>query len=122
MTALTLLNNLDREFARPFFTPAFSNQFGLKTEMAFNDDARKWELTLEAPGVAKNNIKIDLQEGHLKVSGEKTKGLETGKFEKVFRIPESVDVEKIEAQFEDGILNIALPLEEKMNAKTIEIK
>lgn len=122
MTALTLLNNLDREFSRPFFAPAFANQLGLNSEMAFNDDSRCWELTLEAAGVTKDNLKIDLQEGLLKVAGEKTKGLETGKFEKVFRIPEHVDPDKIEAQFEDGVLKVTLPIAEKMNAKKIEIK
>jgi HSP20 family protein len=65
---------------------------------------------------------VDVKEGHLAIMGEKTKGLELGKFEKYFKIPDGVDLERIDALFEDGILTVQLPLEEKKPAKQIQIK
>lgn len=133
MTALSLLNNLDREFTRPFMG-SFANAQWLKefdnigtpvsmsSQMKYNEEKTAWEFTLEAAGVTKDNLKIDVKEGLLSITGEKTKGLEIGKFERHFKVPEGVDFEKVEATFEDGILNVNLPLEAKKAPKTIQIK
>jgi len=130
MRSLSLLNNFDREFARPFLSPLWFKNFedfesekvGMSSQIKFNNDTSSWELTLEAPGVAKNNLKVDVKEGLLTLTGEKTKGLELGKFEKHFKLPNGVDVENVEALFEDGVLTVTLPLESKKATKTIQIK
>lgn len=130
MKSLSLFNNFDREFARPFLSPVWfkeledieASKLGFSSEIKYNSDASTWELTLEAPGVTKNNLKVDVKEGHLSLTGEKTKGLELGKFERHFKIPEGVDVEKVEALFEDGVLTVTLPLEAKKASKSVQIK
>lgn len=142
MTALTLFKNLDRDLNRPFWfsTPRLHNDWGRLTdhfatlrddsnsEIEFSYDSRwddkegVWMVTVEAPGVKKENIKIDSQNDYLVISAEKTAGFQTGKFEKRFVIPKEVDAEKIEASFEDGILQVKLPTQEKKAAKTISIK
>lgn len=130
MKSLSLFNNFDREFARPFLSPVWfkeledmeASKLGFSSEIKYNSEASTWELTLEAPGVTKNNLKVDVKEGHLSLTGEKTKGLEIGKFERHFKIPEGVDVEKVEALFEDGVLTVTLPLEAKKASKSVQIK
>lgn len=130
MKSLSLFNNFDREFARPFLSPVWfkeledmeASKLGFSSEIKYNSEASTWELTLEAPGVTKNNLKVDVKEGHLSLTGEKTKGLELGKFERHFKIPEGVDVEKVEALFEDGVLTVTLPLEAKKASKSVQIK
>lgn len=130
MKSLSLFNNFDREFARPFLSPMWLKEFedmeasklGFSSEIKYNSEASTWELTLEAPGVTKNNLKVDVKEGHLSLTGEKTKGLELGKFERHFKIPEGVDVDKVEALFEDGVLTVTLPLEAKKASKSVQIK
>jgi HSP20 family protein len=129
MNALSLLNNLDREFTRPFMNPVWlkdfedmgTPQFNMSSRMKYNEDGTAWEVTLEAAGVTKENLKIDVKDGLLSVTGEKTKGLELGKFERHFKIPEGIDVEKVEAQFTDGVLMVHLPLEAKKAPKNIQI-
>lgn len=130
MKSLSLFNNFDREFARPFLSPVWfkeledmeASKLGFSSEIKYNSEASTWELTLEAPGVTKNNLKMDVKEGHLSLTGEKTKGLELGKFERHFKIPEGVDVDKVEALFEDGVLTVTLPLEAKKASKSVQIK
>jgi HSP20 family protein len=89
-----------------------------------------FELHLALPGVAKDDVKIDFQEGQLVVSGErkapapdenapKFRRVETsfGSFSRSFRLPETVDVAAIDAQLTDGILRLTLPFDSKKVTK-----
>jgi HSP20 family protein len=130
MTALSLLNrNLDSDFHTPFFTTRWLRDLNetnsvnsVQSQMTFNEKSSAWELTLEVAGVTKDKLKVDVKEGHLSLSGEKTKGLSKGLFEKYYKIPDGVDIEKIEATFEDGVLLVTLPLQAAKETKTIPIK
>lgn len=130
MSALTLLRNFDREFARPFWmsdlTPYYQERkeqlLEFNSDSAWDDEKKTWILTLEATGVAKENLKLDVKENHLVILAEKTKGITKGKLEQAFVLPKNTDIEKIEALFEDGILTVKLPQTEKRVLKTIEIK
>lgn len=140
MNALSLLNrrfnnNFDTAFGRSLFNPLWidetseadttSRSYGLSSmayQTSYDDKTASWKLTLEAAGVAKDNLKVDAKEGHLSITGEKTKGLDIGKFERNFKLPDGIDLEKIEAVFEDGVLTVQMPLEAKKAPKTITIK
>ncbi|MGZ3691198.1 MAG: Hsp20/alpha crystallin family protein [Pseudobdellovibrio sp.] len=132
MNALTLLNNFEREFARPFWaTPARgawlsdlteNESMSFSSELVFDKEKSAWYLNIEMAGVTKDKVKVDTQEGYLRIAGEKTRGLNKGAFETRYNIPENVDLEKVAATFEDGILTIEMPVEAKKAAKTIEIK
>ena len=132
MNALALLNNFEREFGRPFFHgPARNNWLAdfaevrnnsFSSEMVYDEKTSAFKLTVELAGVTKENVKVDTDESYLLISGEKTKGFNTGKFEGRYSLPEGIDEEKIEASFEDGILTVTLPKLEKKLAKAIQIK
>lgn len=139
MTALSLLKNMDREFSRPFWFSSHSPFSNLsenfeasnattKGDVEFSYDTNwdqkenVWMVTIETPGVKKENIKIDIENELLLVTAEKTSGLHLGKFEQRFSLPKTVDPEKIEAGFEDGVLTVRLPTIEKKSAKSIAIK
>lgn len=94
-----------------------------------------YHVDVDLPGVKKEDIKIDLKENVLTVSGERhfkeevsEKGyirVETrfGKFERAFTLPENVDVENIEASAENGVLEVVIPkLAEKETVKSITVK
>ncbi|WP_375415765.1 Hsp20/alpha crystallin family protein [uncultured Hymenobacter sp.] len=101
----------------------------LETEAGF-------ELQLALPGVAKDAVNIDFQEGQLVVSGErkapqagentpKFRRAETayGSFRRAFRLPETVSVKAISAELTDGILRVSLPLDpEKTTKQHIEVR
>ena len=99
----------------------------LETDKAF-------EIYLALPGMKKEDVKIDLHENRLTVSGERkimkeeTKGtwhyseIRQGKFSRSFILPEGILQEDIDANFEDGILGIRMPKAEPKQAKTINIR
>lgn len=91
-------------------------------------------LTAELPGIDPKDIDIDLEDDRLTIRGTKKDELEKedreyqiyerryGSFERSFSLPRSVDSEKIEANFENGVLTIRLPKTEVARGRKIEIK
>jgi HSP20 family protein len=90
-------------------------------------------LHVIAPGMTKENFTLDLKEDRLVITGERIlpeeekesyKTIESrfGKFQRVFKLNKEVNTEKISARYEEGILKITLPLNEKVETKkTIKI-
>ncbi|MBC6696983.1 Hsp20/alpha crystallin family protein [Hymenobacter puniceus] len=95
----------------------------LETEAGF-------ELHLSLPGVAKDAVNIDFQDGQLVVSGERKAPEATenapkyhrtetdyGNFTRSFRLPDTVDITAISAELTDGILRVQLPFDSKKVTK-----
>ena len=95
-----------------------------------------FEMTADLPGLDEKNIEVKVANGVLTVKGEKTEEKEEkerdfhlrerrfGSFERSFRIPETVDSDKIEAAFKKGVLTVTLPktAEAQKPVKKIEVK
>ncbi|RYU84328.1 Hsp20/alpha crystallin family protein [Hymenobacter persicinus] len=95
------------------------------------ESATGFELLLTLPGVAKDSLSIDFQEGNLVLSGErkapvtgeengvKFRRVETayGTFRRTFRLPDTVDATAIEAELTDGVLRVTLPFDSKKVTK-----
>lgn len=87
----------------------------------------------ELPGVDRNDISLNLENNVLTLKGERRFEKETkqdnyhrierayGTFSRAFSIPTLVDEDKINAEYKDGILKIALPKKEQIKAKQIKI-
>jgi HSP20 family protein len=79
-------------------------------------------LNIDLPGVKKDDIKIDLSGNILTLSGEKKRKEKFmredycrcersfGSFIRRFEMPGDLDVEKIKAHFEDGVLEVRIPI------------
>jgi HSP20 family protein len=95
------------------------------------ESATGFELLLTVPGVAKDSVSIDFQEGSLTITGErkapatgeenglKLRRVETayGTFSRTFRLPETVDASAIGAELTDGVLRVTLPFDSKKVTK-----
>jgi len=78
-----------------------------------------YELQLAIPGYSKDEVKISIENNTLTISAEFESKEESTtysrrefvktSFERSFTLPRSIDTDKIEAAFENGILNIKLP-------------
>lgn len=91
-------------------------------------------VSVDLPGVDQKDIRIDVQDGRLTVSGERTRQSETeeglfrrfeksyGKFERSFQLPQNVNEEKIQARHENGVLEILIPKAEVAKPKSIAIE
>ncbi|MDB0569963.1 Hsp20/alpha crystallin family protein [Ralstonia solanacearum] len=97
---------------------------------------KSYEITAELPGLTEQDIEVKLANGGLTIKGEKQEEKEEkekgyflherrfGAFERAFRLPDGVDVNKIEATFKNGVLTVTLPktMEAQTEAKKIEVK
>jgi len=140
-----LFENFDQGFLwSPFqrtgfdFTPFWQQEIGFGATPAVDivetDDA--YEVSAELPGIDEKNIEVSLVDGSLTIKGEKEERSDEekkgyylherhfGSFERRFRIPESVDPDRIEARFRKGVLTVTLPKkpEARKPAKKIEVK
>ncbi len=78
------------------------------------------ELTAELPGLGEDDVEIELKDRRLTLRGEKKvthdgKGdlhiseRSYGSFTRTMTLPDTVDIEKITAEFEKGVLHINMP-------------
>ncbi len=94
------------------------------------------ELVLKAdlPDVSLKDIDIQIERGTLSIKGErkfeKVEGKGTGyhriersygEFQRVFSLPETVDPEKVKADYRNGVLTITLPKKEIAKPRTVKI-
>lgn len=101
-------------------------------DVAEHDD--EYHVKVELPGVSRDDVKITMQGNILTISGEKKQEKETkksdfhrversyGSFQRSFTLPATVQSDRIDATFKDGILNIKVPKAEESKRKAIEVK
>jgi HSP20 family protein len=92
-----------------------------------------YHIDVDLPGVKKEDIKVDIEDNVLKISGERNFKKEVkeedyykietsfGKFQRNFTLPNNVDVENIEAASKDGVLEVIIP-KIKVKEKEKEVK
>ena len=126
-------NLFDQFFNDSFDRTRHIDRFVPRVDIAEND--KSFEVQLAAPGMKKEDFKIELNENNLVITGERKfenekneknfRRVETqyGAFSRSFRLPENVNVDKIKAAYKNGILNLEIPKVEKPETKTlIEVK
>ncbi len=91
-------------------------------------------IDIEVPGMKRNDIKVEVRNNALTISGERKqeRKAETpegsrierryGKFERSFSLPETVDENKVSANYHDGVLSLHLPKTEKAVPKEVKIE
>jgi len=93
-----------------------------------------FEVTAELPGMKQEDVKVELHNNVLSISGEKKDELEKqernvylcersfGTFRRTFQLPSQLDPNKISAEFKHGVLTVSLPKVEEAKPKQIDIK
>ena len=97
------------------------------------DHDEKIVIKAELPGVDKKDIHIDVKDGVLTLSGERSYENEVkeenyhlkerawGEFHRSFSLPEGMDHDKISADYKDGVLKMEIPKPEEKKPKKISI-
>ncbi len=125
------MNRLSEGFRRsaPFSTPA-----GVFPLTNLSEDTDNYYVRAELPGLKAEDIDISATDNNISISGERVipgennnvryhrRERESGKFSRVISLPGTIDSDKVEAKFTDGILTIVLPKSEAMKPKQIEVK
>ena len=99
-----------------------------------SENEKEYVVTTELPGLDPKEIDVTFSEGMLTVKGEKKQEKEDkgenyhrierhyGAFHRSFRIPGEIKADKVDANFKDGVLKLALPKAEESKPKKIEVK
>ena len=98
------------------------------------EDEKEYLVKAEIPEMKKEDIKINVHDEVLTVSGERKYEKEEkgkkfhrverayGSFMRSFTLPEDADGSKISAEYKDGLLKVHLPKSEQAKKKSIEVK
>ena len=126
-------------WTRPSLLDSFFNDF---------DRPRKWSYTptvdvketeesylfhFDLPGMKKEDISVEINGNQLVVSGERKSEAEEntngyhrversyGRFQRSFQLPDSVDSEKIQGKYKDGVLELTVAKTPKIKPKKINL-
>ena len=98
------------------------------------ESAESFEVHVDLPGVRPEDVKLEMHEGKLVVSGSRSTNSDqkdkafhrmervSGSFSRMISLPTEVDVEKIDASYEHGVLRIVIPKAIKQQPKKIAIR
>jgi HSP20 family protein len=124
-------NRLRKLFEDPFDFMTSPTVFTPPVEI--REIENEFVVFVELPGMSKDNVEIEYENGVLLIRGEKLEQLDNGKrnllvwerrygaFQRSFMLPNTIDQEKIKAEFKDGILTIWLPKTEAAKGRKIAI-
>jgi HSP20 family protein len=129
-----LRDEIDRLFETPLSELAHSSQLLSGWTPAFDvyEDKDNVYVRAELPGMRKEDIDLSLHNGSLSISGERKQDKHDeaevyrserffGRFQRTIMLPTQVAVDRIKAQYKDGILNVTLPKAEEAKPKHIDV-
>lgn len=138
-----ITNRGTTELFHPLFENLFSTPLGGRNlgslmrapEADVMETESEIRVLLEMPGMRPEDIELGLENNVLTISGEKHEESERegdrttwhvserryGKFWRSFLLPRDVEQERIEANFENGVLVVSIPKSERARRRRIEI-
>jgi HSP20 family protein len=139
----TMTGDLERAFDDPFWPsfrwPAFRG-FALPDAVAWSPKVDVFEkegrlfTRVDLPGVKKGDVKVEVTDGRLALSGERTQEKEEkkdntyrtereyGSFYREVPLPEGVRLDDVKATFADGVLEVSVPLPARQEAKVRKVE
>jgi HSP20 family protein len=132
------LNTLQTEMNRlfnSFFDEGGEGKMTRRWAPAIDLLEREDSLVLKAdlPGLSEDDVKIEVRDNVLRISGERRADFEDkqngyyrverafGSFSRSLTLPEGVDADKIDASFDNGVLEVKIPKPEERKPRRIEI-
>jgi HSP20 family protein len=134
---VSIQDELNRLFGRTFtgsesMRPAASGSWMPAMDVFETED--RIVATLELPGIEPKDVEVSVEDSTLTVSGTRDFTSETneenyhrverryGSFTRSISLPQTVDMEKVGARFDKGVLTIEVPKVERAKPKKIEIE
>lgn len=145
-----LLRRMTGEFDRLFDEPMFAGLRLPSWGMRHFDEGAEWTPRVEVvekdrqlvtrvdlPGMKKEDVKVEVTEGHLIISGTRKRETEEtkdqyyrserqfGSFYRMVPLPEFVGIDDVKAKYVDGVLEVSVPLppkEPEMKPREVKIE
>jgi HSP20 family protein len=124
----------------------FNSFFGTATGTPANGQARRWVpsmdivetaehvvLRADLPGMTEEDVSIEARDGELVIAGERKAEHEDkgegfyrverafGSFQRSLSLPDGVDLDRVEANFANGVLEVRIPKPEERKPRQIAI-
>jgi HSP20 family protein len=135
----SLLNRWHREIDELFSTSSDASQSTLPNTAAWSpsvdlqEESERFVLRADVPGVSAKDIEVSTDDGMLTVRGERPatervsgNGFEhieraAGTFLRRFTLPDAAQADAIKARYSDGVLEIEIPKQPRIEAKRIPV-
>lgn len=126
-------NDIDALFDT-FLRPDYATGIRQAPPMELTESENESVLVMELPGVAKEDVKVTVEEGVLSISGERKAPAvpengrwlrnesASGAFVRTIELPHPVDAAKIAAELKNGLLRVVLPKAEQARPREITIR
>ena len=127
-------NEMDRWMQGSLGLPEDSEKFDFSPACNFKESSKDFIVQFDIPGVKKGDVKIEIENNRLTVSGDRSEKKEEkdakhylsetyyGSFMRSFNLPTAVDENKVDAHYEDGVLTITVPKLHTSKAKEVKIQ
>ena len=132
LNALNLFDDAFSDLFDGYWHRDFAPAFNPRAEVTEHE--KEFRLALEVPGMKREDIHAEVKDGTLRLWGERKayakKEKENvcysersyGSFERTFQLPENVAADRIDAKYNNGILELTIPKTEEVKPKAIEVK
>jgi HSP20 family protein len=135
----SLMNQWHRELDELFSAradasqPAVTNKTAWSPSVDLHEETDRFVLRADVPGVSAKDIEVSTENGTLTVRGERPAGERVnndgfehiervaGTFLRRFTLPDSIQAEAIKARYIDGVLEIEIPKQARVEAKRIPV-
>mgnify|MGYP005712809761 FL=1 len=122
----TFDNIIDQFFNDLSYDPRFSLMSTNNVSNYYNENEKEYYLTMDVPGMSKNDIEVTFDNNRLKISGQRKSdeynSYEYGKMERTFSVPNNVETDKISAKIDNGVLKVLLPKAKSSLGRKISVK
>jgi len=137
---LRFRSEFDKLFDRFFDSFFQDNNFGenlatfpINPRADIEETGKEYLVSLELPGIDKNDLKLHIEDNKLFIKGEKKQSKDIkeakyvscersyGGFQRIFDLSSTIKSNEIEAEYKDGVLKIKLPKTEESKRKEIPI-
>jgi len=119
-----------------FFTSGLSVTGKISPAVDVAEEKDRYIVKADLPGMKQEDIKVELDDSVLSISGERKHEKEEndekknyhyyersyGSFQRRFILPKGTDSEKIDAKYEHGVLEIVIPKTDIKKTKEIKVK
>ena len=137
MNPFALMRQISDEMERGFLAPR--SRFGTSETSTWSPDVEVFErdgkliVHTDLPGMSKDDVKIEVVNGELVIQGERKREHEEerggihrsermyGSFSRAIGLPDGAKIDQATAQFNNGVLEVSIPIPEAQRARQIPI-
>lgn len=111
----------DMHLGSPMFPAGGGVGALLRPQLDIAENDKGYTITVEVPGVDRDDVDVSVDDGALLIRGEKRQSSENqsggyhaiersyGRFQRVLDLPDDADEEAVSARFKDGVLTVHVP-------------